>query len=133
MKRIHALAVITLSLLAFAFIATVAATAYGPYLSTSRKGKILTWHFDTSDTTNGAFSGLDIDTTTVVAKWWDNQANIYTVVPYKTVVTETYVELYFYKQDLPKSAAGNSVAGTLLNGVDTFLASGPGWTFGSIH
>jgi hypothetical protein len=133
MKRIHVFAVLlTLSVFALAFVSTASATAFGPYLETSRQGKIITWHFDTYDTTNGAFSGLTVDGKTIVAKWWDAQSTLHIVFPYEIVLTETYVELHFYKQNLPKSAVGNSVTGGLTTG-DTFLASGPGWSFGTIH
>jgi len=134
MKSRHILATfLTVSIVALASIATVAATGYGPTLMNNMKGKKnTTWYFETYDTTNGHFSGLTVNAATIVATWWDDKGNIYTVTPYKIVLAENYVELYFYKKDLPKSASGNSVAGSLTTG-DTFLASGPGWAWSNVH
>jgi hypothetical protein len=90
------------------------------------------WHFDTYDTTNGPFSGLDTIPGSIVVNCWDSKGTVYTVTTYDIVFAANYVELYFKNQNLPKSAVGNSVGGSLTTG-DTFLASGPGWSFGNVR
>jgi hypothetical protein len=138
MKTTYVLAaLLALSMVAFAFVAPVAAQepiAFGPTLMTTRKGRILTWYFETSDTTHGSFSGLNIIPESIVATCWDSQGIVYTVTPYayNIVLAENYVELYFYKQNLPKGAIGNKVTGSLTTG-DTFLASGPGWAWSNVR
>ena len=134
MKSRHILAaLLTLSMVALASIGSVAATDYFPTLMNNMKGKKNTiWYFETYDITNGPFSGLTVNAATIVATWWDDQGVIYTVTPYEIVLAEDYVELYFYKKDLPKSAVGNSVTGLLTTG-GTFLASGPGWVWSNVH
>lgn len=135
MKRMHALmGLVALSMVALAFVATVAATEFGPtIINSTQNGKMkYIWHFDTYDTTNGPFSGLNVIPGSIVAKCWDSKGIVYAVTPYDIVFAANYVELYFKNQDLPKSAIGNSVAGSLTTG-DTFFASGPGWTWSNVR
>jgi hypothetical protein len=138
MKTTYVLAgLLALSMVAFAFVAPVAAQepiAFGPtIINSTQKGKMkFIWHFDTYDTTNGPFSGLDIIPGSIVATCWDSKGTVYTVTSYDIVFEANYVELYIKNQDLPKNAVGNSVAGSLANG-DTFLASGPGWQWFNTH
>jgi len=132
MKKMYVLAaLLALSIVALTFVAPVVAMEFIPPMFTSiQNGKIrYIWHIETS----GLFSGLDVNQSTIVATWWDNEATPYTATPYDIVFAEGYIELSFKNQDLPKSAVGNRVTGSLNNGVDTFVASGPGWVWSNVH
>jgi len=129
------LVLLAVSMVAFAFVSTVAATDFSlAMVNSTQNGKIrYIWYFETYDQAQGlGFSGLDIIPGSIVAKCWDSNGVIYTVTPYDIVFAETSVELSFKNQDLPKSAIGNSVAGSLTTG-DTFFASGPGWVWSNVH
>jgi hypothetical protein len=136
MKTIYVLAgLLALSMVALTFVAPVAATGYSLAMINTRHGRNYTWYIDTtSDGSNGPFSGFLVDTNTIVAKCWGADAIEREVFPDNIVLAENYVELHFKNQDLPKTAIGSRVTGSLTTTTgDTFTASGPGWTFGSIH
>jgi hypothetical protein len=126
MKSTRVLAgLLTLSIVAFAFIASVSATVYYPSLTNALGGMI--WYFRT----NGDFSGKDIVKSSIVAEYWvvDGGEATFTITPSKIVITEGLVMLFFNPRNLPDHADGTRVSGTLVN-EDSFIASGPGFVFG---
>jgi len=78
----------------------------------------------------GAFNGMKVIKSSIVAYCWDNVGNYYYLDPVAIVTTKNWVMLVFSHRALPNvEIAGSTVTGELTNG-DTFLASGPGWTYG---
>jgi hypothetical protein len=105
-----------------------ALTEYYPALEIKYNGMV--WYFKTYDDTNGAFNGLKIIKSSIVAYCWDNDGNFYYLHPAAIVKTKNWVMLIFCPKSLPKvEIAGSTVTGELTNG-DTFVASGPGFTWG---
>jgi hypothetical protein len=129
MKKLYVLAGVLLLAVMLTSVGIAAAeVAYYPSLEAKAKGII--WYFSTDVDGDGVadFNGNNVIRCSIVAEWWDDDANGGTLHPLLILTTKNYVMLVFLPWSLPDLATGNQVTGTLRNG-EEFLASGPGFTF----
>jgi hypothetical protein len=137
MKKCLLVGLVVLLIITFAsvgFVAAMDATFY-PALTIAHKGRV--WTVDTTDGAGGLmFSGKDVKVKSIIATYYlDTAPEVpITIVPKDIDVCKNHITLTFAAKDLPRSGTvlASNVQGTLKNG-DTFLASGPGWTWGNIR
>jgi len=142
MKYRHiATGLIILSLIAFTFIATVAAEEYTCYMFGIKHGKDFTLTIDTSvaETVGGdtIFNfGLYVDTDSIIITIFDMKGVATTIDPDWTRIAVnpdgSCIVIYLVKQDgLPSQALSLNAVGSLLDPYagDKFFASGPGWAY----
>jgi hypothetical protein len=117
----------------FASIGFAAAqTEYYPTLEIKLNGMI--WYFKTYDDTSGAFNGMKIIKSSIVAYYYDMDGlGPYTIKPVAIVTTKNWVMLVFCPKSLPTfKVSTTGVTGDLTNG-DNFIASGGGFAWGGIR
>jgi|WetSurMetagenome_2_1015567.scaffolds.fasta_scaffold391993_1 hypothetical protein len=134
------IAIAAISLIAFTLISTAAATDYYAKMTGIKSGKEFTFTIDTSTASDAvgnkilSFGGL-VKTDSLIITVYDSKGAPvvipvdWTHVSVSPDCNSVLVELV--KQDgIPSHASAVNAQGTLTTG-DTFLASGPGWTWGN--
>ena len=123
MKRLTILVAIGFSLIALSMFTTVFATNYLIGSAVAAPNANI-WRF-----TPISFAPSDVEINSIEATCWD-ASTTYTVVPKKVLLTKTEVILIFASNDLPSTATGFKITGSLTSPVgDTFEATGPGFAF----
>jgi hypothetical protein len=142
MKKRHiATGLIMLSVVALAFVATVAAVGveHEAFLIVEKHGKEITFIIETNfDSTNGYFSAYDVDPSSISILIYDQKGNLLPeITPDQTAVQSfnTYtIKIYLTKQDgMPPHALTIEITGNIIMGTyagDTFSATGLGWGWG---
>jgi len=127
MKKHLLVGLVTLLVIAISSIGFAAALEYTFVLTISPNAK--TWKFETT-----GFSGKDVDLTSVTAIYYlvDDPLTQITIEPKNIHLSKNSVTIQFDSKDLPMigTVAATRVEGTLNNGADTFIASGPGFAWG---
>ncbi len=92
------------------------------------------WSLKTIDLFTTSPFGGKIDPNSIQAWCWDNANPNVLVYPTikNLVINNNQINLVFDSSTLPQHVDNVAISGTLQNG-DTFLASGPGWTWGNIR
>jgi hypothetical protein len=139
MKRLYVLTGVLLAALMLTSIGVVAAQELEPLFPTltiPEKTNGLVWVISTRDVTD--FSGFDVKLRTVVCEVQGAVDGLtYYVKPLLIIPLKDYVIIVFLPRAFPQLPldenglmyANSAVTGELRNG-DTFLASGPGFTWG---
>ena len=137
MKRLYVLTGVLLAALMLTSIGVAAAQELiFPTLTIPEKANGLIWVIDTRDVTD--FSGFDVKLRTVVCSVQGAVDGVsYDVKPLLIIPLKDYVIIVFLPRAFPQLPLDENglmyvesdVTGELRNG-DTFLASGPGFTYG---
>jgi hypothetical protein len=119
------LSLIAFSVIALAFVGNASAQVFNPITFTISKN-LTTWQVGTDN----LFSGKDVIASSVAAYYIDDAGNQVPLQIKHVVLTPTEIKVQFDAKDLPAagSAVSTVVTGALKSG-DTFLATGPGFTW----
>ena len=117
--------IIVMAAVMIASLSSVMAADYSVVLTVSNQDVV--WQFDTMK----LFSGKEVKLDTIVVEYWitGQEASPSKLTPYKISQADSQIKLWFNAADLPASAVKNVVRGELTTG-ETFVATGPGWTWG---
>jgi len=132
---------LALSLLAIAFVSTVAAAELSSYTNVTKNGKYLTFSiWTTGYKPPDYFFGTDVDPSSLELHITDTKGNPEIVFPVDLSIVDLstdYVTFTMARQDLPVGHATSFyITGSIVSGPSagsTFTAAGPGWGWGNVH